>query len=551
MYGYEYIARFFKEYGLTHYFYIEAMLRIAAKEMGAAGIHGILAHSENAAGYMADGYARVTGKPGVCMAQSIGAANLAGGIYDAFLACSPVIAITGKKRPPFQYKNSYQEADHRLLYEGITKFNAEYTNEQQLPFLLRQCYRAAVTGKPRPVHLDLPNRMGRIAEMAEIKEPLYVEEIYKKFPAYRSAASEKLIASAVIAIKKSERPVIVAGRGASVSGAGPEIHGLAKKADIPVVTSPDGKTLINEYDSLWAGIVGDYGMDCANKTVARADLVIFIGTQTADQTTLNWTIPLPTVKTIQIDIDPSELGKNYPNCVGLLGDAKTVCAQLVQAVEDAKRPAWRQEAVSFVKVTLDEYQKLQVSDGAPIHPARLCNEISKALPDNAILFADTGFSAVWTATMLRMKSSQRYFRAAGSLGWAFPASLGAKCALLDIPVFCFAGDAAFFYHLSEMETALRYGIKTVTFINNNQILGQSSGGIKAVYKDDPSKAAARYQFLDLNLSKIAQDFGFAGIRVEKPGDIAGAITNAVQLDKPVIVEVMTDKNATVQPALKT
>ena len=196
MNGYDYIAGTIKGYGVSHIFYVEAMLRMAMRELGELGVKRVMAHSENAAAYMADGYARMSGKPGVCLAQSIGSANLAGGVHEAWLANSPVIAFTGKKPPTYQYRGSYQEADHRLLYEGITKFNADISEAQQLPVVLRQCFREAVTGKPRPVHADLSNHTGRVIEVGSVSAPIYVEEIYKHYPPFRPAAESAMVEAA-------------------------------------------------------------------------------------------------------------------------------------------------------------------------------------------------------------------------------------------------------------------------------------------------------------------------------------------------------------------
>jgi len=176
MNGYEFIAKTIKGYGVTHIFYVEAMLRMAMKELGELKIKRVMAHTENAAAYMADGYARMSNRPGICMSQSIGAANLAGGIHEAWLANSPVIALTGQKTPVYQYRGAYQEADHRLLYQGITKFNAEVSQSEQLPIVLRQLFREAVTSKPRPVHADLANHIGRTVEVGSVSEKVYVEE---------------------------------------------------------------------------------------------------------------------------------------------------------------------------------------------------------------------------------------------------------------------------------------------------------------------------------------------------------------------------------------
>lgn len=545
MKGYQYISKAFKEYGVTHVFYIEAILRMAMKEMDEMGIKSVMAHSENAAGYMADGYARISGKPGICAAQSIGSANLAGGIQDAWLANTPVIAITGKKTASYQYRNSYQEADHRLIYEGLTKFNAEVTQPDQLPHVLRQAFRAATTGKPRPVHIDITDHRGRYIEVSNMTEPLLVEKTYSKYPAFRPAAESEKVAEAVKAINEAQKPVILAGRGAIVSDARKEVYELAVKGDIPVVTSPDGKTIIDETDSLWAGIAGSYGMDCANKTLKNADLVICIGAQTGDQITHDWNIPKIETKFVQIDIEASELGRNYPNTVGLLGDVKVVAAQLVEKIEKKKRPEWRNHVSAFLKATLAAYEQYMKSDDAPIRPERLCVEISKALPDDAVLVSDTGFSAVWSSTMIRMRPSQRYLRAAGSLGWAFPGSLGVKCGAPERPVVCFIGDGGFYYHLSEMETAVRYGINTVTVINNNQVLAQCLIDLNQVNRDREDKGTPKVTFTAVNFSEIAEKMGCLGIRITKAKDIGPAIKKALAANRPAVIEVVTDGTATV------
>lgn len=546
--GCEYIAKTFQGFDVDHVFYIEAILKMVIRELKHLNIKPVMAHTENAAAYMADGYARMSGKPGVCFAQSIGAANLAGGIHEAWLAGSPVIAFTGKKPPVLQYRGSYQEADHRLLYEGITKFNADISESEQMPIVLRQLFREAVTGKPRPVHTDISNNVGRIMELATVNKPVFAEPVHTKYPAYRPQAEEALVSAAAQKINAAQNPVIVIGRGAAISGAGEVIYALAKKGDIPVVTSPDGKALIDETDDLWCGIVGEYGMDCANKVVREADLVIFIGTQAGDQTTFNWTAPAMETEAIQIDIDPAELGKNYPNCTGLLGDAKVVVQQLEKAISERKRDAWRAACKKAVNQTLANYAEFQNSDAMPMRPERLCEEISKALPDDAVVVADTGYSAVWSATMLRMKPGQKYLRAAGSLGWSYPASIGVKCAT-DRPVVCFTGDGAFYYHLNEMETAARNGINTVTIINNNSAFVQVRLALNTIYKDEPEKIPELYCFSDVDFCKIAEVYGCWAKRVDKPEDFVKVFDEALKCGKPAIIDARTERDAEVPSAL--
>ncbi len=548
MKGYEYLSAIFNAYGTTHMFFQEVSMNKTihyAKEK--YGIESILAHTEGAAGYMADGYARVTGKPGVVAAQSVGAANLVGGIQDASFAKVPVIALTGRKPASHQYKNAYQEADHRALYSGVTKFNAEINDPQELPFLVRQCYKQSVTGKPGPVHLDLQGFDGLDSEMSDINEEFCAEPVYGNYPPFRPSAEAPLIANAADLIGEAKKPLIVIGRGAYMSDAGEAIEKLAKKADIPFVTTPDGKTVVDESDEYWAGIVGQYGMDCGNKAAMAADLVIFIGTQASDQTTCDWNAPAHTTKVIQIDIEPSELCKNYPDSVGLPGDAAIVTGQLADAAAEKKNPEWRAEVKAMVEDTLNEQNAVKAIEGEPIRTEYLCKVVGDVLPDDAILVSDTGFGAIWSATMIRMKKSQSYIRAAGSLGWAYPASLGAKCGAPERPVVCFIGDGGFYYHLPEMETAMRNGINTVTVINNNSTYSQCTGCLTFGYSDAPEKGVEKITFETMNFAKVAEDFGVLGIRVEKSEDIAPAIEKALAAGRPAVVEVVTADAATCQP----
>lgn len=543
--GYEYIAKTLEGQGIDHVFYVEAMMKYVIKELNAKRV---MAHSENAAVYMADGYARMSGKPGLMLSQSIGAGNTVGGIHEAWLAHSPVIAFTGKKPPTYQYRGSYQEADHKLMFESITKFNADVTESAQLPTVLRQCFRAALTGKPRPVHVDMTNHFGRVIEMGSVDGPVFTEPTFTKYPAFRPVAEQEKVVEAAEKINAAKKPVIVIGRGASVSGAGKAILKLAEKADIPMVTTPDGKTVIDEDDPRWFGIVGEYGLDCSNKTVQASDLVIFIGTQTGDQTTLNWKVPAVDTPVVQIDIDPIELGKNYPNCVGLLGDARTVVEQLIDVVEENEHKEWAAECKARLEETMAKYYDLMNSDSTPIYPERLCQEISKALPDDAVLVSDTGYAAVWSSTLLRMKKSQQYIRAAGSLGWGLPGAMGVKCAT-DRPVICFTGDAGMSYYISELETATRCGINFVTIINNNSGLLQIAPDMNRVYKGDIEAAKERYTFPDIDYCGVAASYGCWTKKIEDPAEIGTAIKEALAAGKPAVIDVRTTTETKVPATL--
>jgi acetolactate synthase-1/2/3 large subunit len=542
MSGGRFIAEMCSGYGVTHVFFVEAILRQTLMEMESLGIRRVLTHSEKAAAYMADGYARTSSRPGICMAQSVGAANLAAGLQDAYLALSQVIAMTGRQQPISQYRNAYQEILHYPLFEPVTKYNVNVDTIEQLPYLLRQAFREATSGSPRPVHLDLMGNIGQVIDFAEADMEVMVEESFTHYPSNRPEPEDQRIREASRVLEEAERPVIVAGGGATASQAGPEIVELAEMLSIPTATSLNGKGTILEDHPLSLGLVGSYSRWCANRVVSEADLVLFIGSHTGDQVTNYWTVPRPGTQVTQIDIDPSELGRNYPNTVALMGDAKVTVQRLIEYLSPGvRKEKWAEYAQTRVKEWQDEQQPLRDSDAVPIRPERLCRELTEVLPSDSALVSDTGYSGIWTGTMVYLTHpEQRYIRASGSLGWAFPASLGAKCAAPDRPVVCFTGDGGFWYHLSELETAVRCGIKTVTVVNNNHCLSQCSEGVNRAYGDRPGKKEEIYRFREVNFARIAQEMGCLGLKVEQPGEIAEALKEALEADAPAVVEVVTD-----------
>ena len=542
MTGARYIAETVKRYGLTHVFYVEAILRRTMVEMEKLGIKRVLTHSEKAAAYMADGYAKASNRPAVCMAQSVGAANLAAGLQDGYLGHVPIIAFTGRKPPLFQYRNSYQEILHNSMFAAVTKYNVEVDSIEQLPHLLLQAFREATTGTPAPVHIDFLGYEGDLIDLDELEVDLVVEERYSRCPAYRTVPEKNDILRAEQLLADSQRPVIVAGRGAIVSGAGPELQKLAERLSIPVVSSVDGKSLLPDDHPLYIGPVGTYSRPCANQVVSEADLVFFIGCGAGDQVTKNWTLPAIGTKVLQIEINPSELGKNYPGTTGICGDAKTSLTLLLDLTgKRSKKDKWGNRAAKLREEWERTVAPQYNSNAVPIRPERLCKEITEALPADAVVVSDTGYSAIWAGTLIRITSpDQLFLRAAGSLGWAFPAGLGAKCAIPDKPVICFSGDGAFWYHFQELETAVRWEIPTVTVINNNSVLGQSQIGIRRAYGDDRGREQDQYRFSDTNFARIAEDLGALGIRVQKPDEIEGAIRRALEANRPAVVDVVTE-----------
>ena len=542
MTGNRFIAETLSGYGVTHVFFMPGGTYPILAAMEGLNIQRLLVHTEKAAAYMADGYARASGLPGVCISQaSPGATNLAAGLGDPYVGVSPVIAITSAHSQRVRYRHAYQELDQMPFFDPVTKYNVMVERVDRIPDLLRQAFREATTGSPRPVHLDIQTE----AANQEADLEVVVEEPFKKLPAFRPEPEVEKVREAARALAAAERPAIVAGGGVISSGAWAEVVELAEMLSIPVATSPSGKGTIPGNHPLSVGLCGLYSRWCANKVVCSADLVLFIGSQAGGQVTNNWTVPPPGTRVIQIDIEPKELGRNYPNDIALLGDAKVTVRRLIEAVEPRERRRWLQEVEEAVRKWRTEVEPLRNSDAVPIRPERICREIEAFLPENALLVSDTGHASIWTGTLIDLKQSGRnYIRAAGSLGWALPAALGAKCALPDRPVICFTGDGGFWYHFAELETAVRYGINTVTVVNNNSSMSQGTGGIQRAYAGKlPPDAFDLMKFSNVNLARVAMAMGCFGVRVEKPHQIRPALEQALACGKPAVVDVMSDMAA--------
>ena len=550
MTGSKFIAETIKGYGITHIFHMETVLLKTLVELEALGVKRILTHGEKAAAYMADGYARARRGPAICMAQSVGAANMAAGLQDPYLGNSPVISITGRKPPMDQHRNAYQEILHGSMFDPVTKFNACVETTEQLPHLLRQAFREATSGCPGPVHLDMIGHQAQVTEEGTADLEIAIEAPYTHYPPFRPEPEESLLKKAAALLQKSKCPVMIAGGGATASSAGPEIVKLAEMLSIPVATSLNGKECIMDSHPMSIGVPGRYSRWCTNQIISGADLVFYVGSGTGDTMTNSWTVPKPGTAIIQIDIDPSELGRNYANTLGILGDAKVALQGLMKWIKPRKTPSpWSVNAQKILKKWRAEVAPLMNSDKVPIQPERLCKELTAVLPRNAILVADTGCSSIWTGTMVFLNHpGQRYIRCAGSLGWGLPGSLGVKCAAPDRPVICFTGDGGLWYHLSELETARRFGIKTLTVVNNNHGLVQCVAPVERSYGNRPGKSSELWAYRDTNFARIAEEMGCLGIRVERPGDIAGALKKALASDLPSVVEVITDAECNIPDA---
>jgi acetolactate synthase-1/2/3 large subunit len=549
MKGYEAVSQMLDGYGVTHIFMVPAVLRRTMVELGEkTEIRRIHCHGEKSAVYMADGYARASGRPGICMAQVIGALNIAAGLRDAWLAHSPVIAMTGGRDAKTKFRKVYQEIDDMPAFEPVTKFNATVDDVSRMPDMLRQAFRAAVTGCPGPVHLQFRGNEAQL-DLDEADMDPYVEEQFASVPPYRPYPDPGALKEVLDALQAAERPVIVAGGGVRASRAQQALVAFAEKLGIPVATSLNGKDAIPGTHPLSVGVVGTYSRGSANRTVNEADLVCYIGSETGGMTTHFWQVPPLGTAVVQIDIDGENIGRNYPLKASVQADAKIALEQMTEMADSSgprKRNAWISRVAEINAAWRAEYDGLLNSDAEPIRPERICNDLTKHMPDDALVVVDTGHGGMWMGGMFDLKSpNQSYMRSAGHLGWAFPAGMGAKAACPDRPVVTFTGDAGFWYHIGEIETAVRWNLNSITLVNNNHSGNQSKRGFDRVYGGtQPPRGLELWHYREVNFARLAEEIGAVGLRVEKPGDIGGAIDKALAVkDRPVIIDVTTDIDA--------
>jgi acetolactate synthase I/II/III large subunit len=548
MTGSRLVAEVLKGYGVTHVFFVPTILMDALAEADSLGIQKILTHGEKAAVYMADGYARAKNAPGVCLAQQIGASNLAAGLRDPFMAHTPLIAITGGPQSGWRYRHAYQEVEDFDQFDAVTKRNLYLDDLARLPDLLRQMFRAATSGAPGPVHLRLKGSHGQGIEMEADLQPA-VEPQFAAVPPFRPVAEAARVRAAAELLAKAQKPVIIAGGGVVSSQAQAELLALAEKLQVPVATSLTAKGAISDLHPLSVGVCGTYSRACANKVVSEADLVFFVGNHAGGQLTTNYRIPAAGTEVIQLDLDPEQLGRNYSNTVSLHGDAKATLAAMAEAGQ-GKTPeaakAWTARVRDLVTEWRANAEKMRQSDAIPMRPERICKEITEALPADGVLVSDTGHAGMWTGQMVDItRPGQRYIRCEGSLGWGLPGAMGVKCALPDRPVVLFTGDGGLYYHMTELETAARHNINLVVVINNNSSLNQEIPLVNAAYKEKrDTKSGEMWRFSkNADLARVAEAFGCAAFRVEKPAQLKELLPRAFAMGKPVVLDCISEEQA--------
>lgn len=548
MKGQQFLAELVRQSGVKAVFFVPTFLYPTLVELANDPVKRVLCHSEKAAGYMADGYAQASGRPTIVIAQGgPGATNLYAGLVDAWQSNTPLLAVT-PILPSSRYQgNSYQEA--YVDFRPVTKYDAEVRSIDRMAEFFGKAYREMTTGAPRPAHLYLDSALEGAESEFDFR---YLDQRYFSYPAFRPRAEEDLVEQAVLELRSAERPVMVCGRGTVVSGAWEEVTALAEWLEILVTTTLNGKGSIDDRHPLALGVTGSYRRPLTDAVIAEADLVLYIGCHQGGATTNLRQMPKPGVRVIHIDINPAQPGANYPNVLPLVGDARTILRQMLEVERSGKRGAH----VKWVEMAQKRLQEWREGENAhmhgnaiPIRPEQLVIELVRACPHDALFVADTGYVGTWAGVFMDLPAGKNFLHCEGSLGWAFPAAMGAKTAVPERTVVAFTGDGGFFYHLAEIETAVRNKINLVTVVLNNQAMAFQTHLLRSLWPDSANLDKLS-EFGVTNFAGIAREMGAWGVRVTDPRDIGKAIRDAIDSDMPAVIDVVIDQAAVAPVAVK-
>jgi acetolactate synthase-1/2/3 large subunit len=495
--------------------------------------HYLVRH-EQAAAHAADGYARATGKVGVCMATSgPGATNLVTGIATAYMDSVPLVAVTGQVTTDLIGKDAFQEADITGITQPITKHNYLIRDASEIPQTIKEAFHIASTGRPGPVLVDVPKDVQTTTVRFEYPKKVHLPGYQ---PTYDGHPGQ--IRRAAKAISEAHRPVIYVGGGAKISGASEEVRALAEAILAPVTMTLMGMGVLPAEHPLSLGMLGMHGTRYANYAVTESDLIIAIGARFDDRVTGKIASFAPNAKIIHIDIDPAEISKNVRVDIPIVGDVKRVLQKLTPMLKQTRTKEWMEKVHTWKR----EYP-LEFGETG-LKPQYVVREISRLCPD-AIVCTEVGQHQMWAAQYFSHRHPRNFISSGGlgTMGYGFPASIGAKIGRPDETVFDLAGDGSFTMNCQELATAVAYDVQVKVAIFNNGYLGMVRQWQELFY--DRRYSATKLS--EINFVKLADAFGAHGIRVDSPNEVAPAIKEALSVPKPVIIDFRVEPEECVFP----
>ncbi|MGI6084499.1 MAG: biosynthetic-type acetolactate synthase large subunit [Acetivibrionales bacterium] len=494
-------------------------------------INHVLVRQEQAAAHSASGYARISGKVGVCISTSgPGATNLITGIATAYMDSIPLVIITGQVNSSMIGRDVFQEADITGATESFTKHSYLVKNGNDLPRIIKEAFYIASTGRPGPVLIDVPCDI----QAAKIEKFVLPEAI--DIRGYKPTTQGHMgqIKRAVKAISESKRPLIVAGGGVILANAEGELLNFVEKTGIPVVHTLMGKGSLPGHNSYNFGMIGNHGFSEANRAAAKADLLIIIGARVADRAwggvankTLNGT------RIIHIDVDPAEIGKNVGTQIPLVGNAKAILAQMADKTEKLNTGEWLNELKSNKRA-------IKTNNTNFVNPRYAIETISKKLNDEAIMVADVGQNQIWAARYFEDRTGRSFLTSGGlgTMGYGLPAAVGAKLAAPKRQVVAVVGDGGFQMSLHELGTISSYNLGIIILMFNNSRLGM----VRELQDRFFGKTCAVELERNPDFIKLSDAYNIKGVRVTKDSELEDAFDEAIKHEGPFLVECMVDPN---------
>ena len=504
---------------------------------GGHGIRHILTRDERSAGYMADTYARLTGKVGVCEGPSGGGATyILPAVAEANESSVAMLAVTTDISVTSRGKFTLTELDQKALFRPVTKWNTVIDHAADIPATVRRAFREATGGRPGAVHLGLPYD---VQKDAVDEADMWAEPAHARYPARRVGPDPADVEKAAKALAEAKRPVIVVGGGVVIADAFAELRALAERLDAPVLTTISGQGAIEDTHPLSAGVVGSNGGTMPTRAlVGEADLVLFVGCRAGSVTTERWRFPAKGTPIVHVDIDPAVIGAIYPTKAAIVADAKLELAAIVAAL--GKSGSKSDAAARVARARAERaaaFDALASSDDWPIKPERLVAEMAAVLPDDAVIVADPGTPCPYFSAFYPKRRTGRWFvtnRAHGALGYSLPAVVGAAIARPQSKCVAVMGDGSFGFACGEMETIARLNLPVTLVVVSNAVYGWIKAGQKSGY-------GQRYFSVDFNRTDhaaVAAAFGLKSWRVEDPAKLRATLAEAFAHGGPTLVDVV-------------